>query len=93
MYTIILNLIFRKLEIMGYDGLPENADSFLKDKDGLLFLGSHLYNRLERFRVDEGVEPQPTDILLGVYFLKSYCKREIRKKPEQLKKTLNQRGY
>jgi MFS family permease len=93
MYTIILNLIFRKLEIMGYDGLPENADSFLKDKDGLLFLGSHLYNRLERFRVDEGVEPQPTDILMGVYFLKSYCKREIRKKPEQLKKTLNQRGY
>jgi MFS family permease len=77
MYTIILNLIFRKLEIMGYKGKPEEADSFLKKKDSLLYLGSHLYNRLERFRVEKGVEPQHTDILLGVYFLKSYCKREI----------------
>jgi len=76
MYTIILNLIFRKLEMMGYDGPPEMADHYLKRNDSLLYLGSHIYNRLEKFRVEKGAEPQPSDILLGVYFLKSYCQRE-----------------
>ncbi|MBF9017315.1 MULTISPECIES: MFS transporter [unclassified Oceanispirochaeta] len=79
MYTIILNLIFRKLEMMGYEGDAENAGCYLKEKDSLLFLGFHLYSRLEQLRIEKLCEPQPTDILLGVYFLKSYCKRETQR--------------
>jgi len=79
MYTIILNLIFRKLELMGYEGSPENADDFLKKNDALLYLGSHIYNRLEQYRVAKDGDPHLNDILLGIYFLKSYCRRETKK--------------
>ncbi|MDC7235583.1 MAG: MFS transporter [Spirochaetales bacterium] len=79
MYTIILNLIFRKLELMGYEGEPEQAGCFLKEKDGLLYLGFQLYSRLEQLRLENLTIPQPTDVLLGVYFLKSWCSREIKK--------------
>ena len=79
MYTIILNLIFRKLEMMGFTGDSGSAGEYLKKKDSLLFLGFHIYSRLEDLRTNKQTEPQPTDILLGVYFLKSYCRRETKR--------------
>ena len=76
--TIIFNLIFRKLEMMGFEGDPREGEVFLKEKDSFLYLGYHVTSRLERFREEQDAEPKPADILLGLYFLKHYCKRESR---------------
>jgi len=75
-FTIILNLISRRLEFSGIDPRKIDIPVLLKKQDSFLYLGFYLVHRFEHIKNKSDLSITGTEILLSLYYLKYYCKRE-----------------